>query len=216
MTDPQLERLREAFATAGPQDGPSDSCPSADRIWAAAAGELPPSEVEALVDHVGECPWCAYTWRSAVQMGAAEQEPAVVARRRIFPVKRVVAGALALAAGVALVVLGPRLLAPDDGPGEYRAADGPQLEDASAARLSRQEPILRWRGAPAGSLYDVTVTTPELEPVARATGLEQPEFHLPDEALSALPAGARLHWTATARLPAGEGTLSATFVAVVE
>jgi hypothetical protein len=59
----------------------------------------------------------------------------------------------------------------------------------------------------------VRLTTDSLEPVATATGLSEPEWLVPEPALTSLGPGARLLWQVEMRLPGGERRESETFVA---
>lgn len=65
------ETLRRAFV-----DGDADvtfgaACPPAEHLWAAARGELSPSETEQVVDHLATCAACARAWSVATEFGPA-------------------------------------------------------------------------------------------------------------------------------------------------
>ncbi len=65
----QLARLRRRYAVAAELIGPEDACPEPARLWSAAHKELPPEELESIVDHLTRCPECAEDWRLACHVG---------------------------------------------------------------------------------------------------------------------------------------------------
>ncbi|MFT4623185.1 MAG: hypothetical protein ACI8PZ_001841 [Myxococcota bacterium] len=62
---PKDDRLRFLFAQAFEEAMPTDDCIPADRLLAAAQGELDPEARDAVIDHTTRCPVCAEAWRLA-------------------------------------------------------------------------------------------------------------------------------------------------------
>jgi hypothetical protein len=203
---PELEKLRRAFAAEGP---PEEPCPPAERIFAAAHGELAGEAGEAelgeILDHVAACAECAESWRLAVELGrelgagapAAEERPAgrliaadfrrpgekpAGARRWAMPMA-VVAALLLAAIALQLLPKAPKTDPALRGNGEAK------IEDVTGP-LERGRCVLRWRLAPAadGALFEVRVMSEDLELLAER---------------SALPAGN----LPTGELPTGELTV---------
>ena len=210
--DPEVERLRAAFAApAGPAPEP-DACPAPERIWAAVRGELSASEVREVIDHTIACPACAEDWRLAAALDRKVADG--TAQARTSSPSRSALGRPWLSAVAAVLVLGFVLvpvLRHDDPAPIYRGEDE-AIQSALPAgeALPREEAVLRWTG-PAGAVYDVQVTTEDLRVVATAGGLETPELRVPAEALRDLPSGAALLWRVEATLPDGAEMASVTF-----
>ncbi len=78
-----ITRLRDAFASLAPTAEARADCPEPERVWRAAAGEVPSAEIRALVDHTAGCPSCAEEWRLA-----RELVPNVQGSVANFPVER--------------------------------------------------------------------------------------------------------------------------------
>lgn len=213
--DADLERLREAFAApAGPPPNP-DACPSPERIWAAARGELSASEVREVIDHTIACAACAEDWRLAAALDREARAADGVAETRTASSLRSPFGRPWLSAVAAIFVLGIVVVIPglrkDDPAPIYRGEDGaiqPLLAPGEA--LPREGAVLRWAGPP-GAVYDVQVTTEDLHVIAKAGGLETSELRIPADALRDLPAGATLLWRVEATLPDGTELASETF-----
>lgn len=227
---PELEKLRRAFAAEGP--AAAGPCPPADRIFAAAHGELAGEEGAAelgeILDHVAACPECTGAWRLAVEIGrelaagaaAAEKEPG----GRVIPAdfrrgKAPSAGLrrwslpVGLIAAVLLVAIGLQLLpkAPTVDPA-LRGAGEIRIEDASPP-LERGRCVLRWRLVPEqpGALYEVRVMSEELELLAQRTAFAAGELELPAARLEKIPVGGWLLWQVRASLPGGDQVESETF-----
>jgi len=65
--------------------------------------------------------------------------------------------------------------------------------------------------------HDVLVSTEDMAgSVAEATGLTEPEYRLPGEALESLPSGATIFWQVEATTPEGGRIASVTFVTKIE
>jgi hypothetical protein len=75
--DPELTRMRRAFAALSEAEDLGSGCPSAERLWAAVRGELSGPEVEPLVEHIAACGACAEVWRLAADV-EPRSAPAVV------------------------------------------------------------------------------------------------------------------------------------------
>jgi hypothetical protein len=118
--------------------------------------------------------------------------------------------AAALVVGVPLVLDSPETSYRDAAPGVI------QSRIAEDSPLPRSACVLRWSAGPPGSRYSIHVTTPELETLARARGLETAEFPVPETALEALPQGARILWQVEAAYPDGTRVTSPTFVSRIE
>jgi hypothetical protein len=214
--DPQLARLRAAFATPDPTSI-SQSCPAPEALWSAVRGELGPQEMREVLDHVALCSACAEDWRLAVELNRQQAaEPAVVPGRVLqgrFGRWRPLAAAAALAAGLLIAV------------GVWRTEVAPQAPTYREARheairsllpggqaLSRQDAVLRWSPLAGAASYDVRVTTEDLfQTVASAKGTTATELRIPASALASLPPGAKLLWQVDAVRPDGTRETSPTF-----
>lgn len=193
---------------------PREDCPPPERIWEAIRGEGSVAGRRQLVDHTAGCAACAEAWRLAMeiaprQAAAAVREPARRSPALTWWPVAVAAGLLAVV-GVAFLLGGGSLFPPPQpvmrGAGEeIRALTG----DGPVARAGGV--LLRWTAGPEGTLYDVVVTDPDLEVVATAEGLADPELRIPEERLSDLPAGSSLLWRVEAQLPEGSRRASPTF-----
>jgi putative zinc finger protein len=214
------ERLRIAFQAPAADPAPAGStCPSAADLWGALRAELPEDERRAVVDHVAACPSCAEAWR----LGMALSPEVIPAAATAVPARRAVFGgrpafaSLAAAAAVVLALGGLWLWrAPQPAAPGFRGASGAVrslLEEGEA--LPREDCRLRWSAGPAGSRYDLRVTTESLQLVATAQGLSEPSYRVPEAALSALPPGSRLLWRVEVVLPDGSREDSPTFVGVL-
>lgn len=225
--DREVAELRAAFAALAGEPPPAAAgpCPEPETLHAGVRGELAPHELRAVVDHIAACPECAEDWRLAM---AFEEEAASAAvasaprrfRLRLLPMAATFVIAL-LAAGVWFTVghggpeEAPVFRAPGD-PGEMEIRSLLPRDEA----LDRTQAVLRWRlgagGAPAGTTYDLLVSTPDYATVAEARGLEAPRHRIPPEALEGLPAGTELQWQVDARLPGGSRVSSPPFVTPIE
>jgi hypothetical protein len=225
--DPQLARLRAAFATA---DAPPDpqSCPAAETIWSAVRGELPPAQLRDVVEHTARCSACAEDWRLAAELNrqqAADTEDAGAAPRRLAAVVpgrfgrwRPLAAAAALAAGLLIGVgvyhqgsLGPQ----EPAYREARHAGIQSLLPAGAA-LPRKAAVLRWSPLAGATGYDVEVSTEELKSVATAKGLTAAQYRISEGALASLPHGTKLLWRVDALRADGSHQTSPTFSTPLE
>ena len=211
---PSPDALRTAFASLAERAVARPDCPEPDRLWAAAAGELPPVEARPLVLHTADCAACAEAWRLAREHAASADG----SRYEVRP-RRWGGTWLPLAAAVATVTVAIALV-------PRSARDRPAYRDNGAASLrslvSEDRPlprssfVLRWSPGPAGSRYDVRVATADLAILHRARGLESAEHRVPPSALAALPAGATVLWQVEAVSADGTRLTSRTFVARLE
>lgn len=213
--DPELERLRRAFASRG--ETPSTACPPAERLWSAVHGELPPEEVRPLVAHLIDCGACAEAWRLAREVNVAV--PAASAGVSAPPPQGRWAWWGALAAGTAAAALASVLLQQRPVPApEFR--DGPSAEMRSLLPEDRPLPrsrcLLRWSPGPENASYAVQVATERLEPIAEARGLSATEYLVPPHKLASVPGGTKLLWRVEAVTPDGTRLSSATFVSRLE
>ncbi len=219
--DQELQRLREAFA-AGERAAPGAECPTAERLWEAARGELEAEEVGRLADHAAACAACAEAWRLAKDLAGqpapaatAEDQPAargnqLAARRARF---RWIAATMVTAAAAVMILVGVKLLT--GGPKErepiFRGKESAIRSLVPEDRpLPRSGAVLRWE-APPGAVCDVTFSPEDLSFTRTIAGRTTGELALPAEELGKVPAGTRLIWRVTARLPDGTRVQSPTF-----
>lgn len=200
-----LTALRRAFAALPAVPPDPAACPPAERLLAAAAGELPPAELRDLVEHVAVCPACAEDWRLAVALehpaGEAPEatySPATILGHRRF--RRVAAWCASAAAAAALFIA---VLLPqphNDRTAAWRGVkNGPKL--SSLETCSRESCLLGWSEMQ-GATYDLEVTAAR-QSVVRAARLQATQYRIPPDRLAAIPAGAELTWKVTANLPDG-------------
>jgi len=217
MTEPQLERLRGWFETLQDIDGDGERCPEAGRIRDSAAERLATAENESVLLHVAACGACAASWRLARELLSESESARPAIRSTVRPWWIGLAAAVVAGMAIGVFVLHrpgrPGVPAP-----VFR--EGERLELISGidpnARLPREDLVLRWTGAPAGTTYDVRVTGERLEPLHRAFGLEIAEHRVPAEALDGLAPGAVILWSVGARLPDGRRLPPVTFRATVD
>jgi hypothetical protein len=86
-------------------------------------------------------------------------------------------------------------------------------EDAS---LPRDAFHLRWSGGPAGSRYDVIVTTTGLDEVANVRAIEGTELTIEPARLAPVSPGTRLLWRVVASTPDGRTIASPTYAVIVQ
>jgi len=213
----ELARLREAFFSGG-WEGPGDDCPDTDTLWASAAGELKPSQDEAVLLHLARCAECASVWRLAREMMEPGQaEPAAVlpmaARQPTAWWQR--PGLLAAAAAVVIGLgVGMTMLLHQGrgaAPPVYRQQGQAMTIKASPStrELPRTACRLQWSPGPEGTRYDLTITSEDLNVLATVNGLTVPEYILPAEKIPA-----QVHeilWRVRAHFPDGVIVSSATF-----
>jgi len=198
---------------------PGEACPTSDVIARGAAGELPHAARRAFAEHLAACESCAglvrlypetrdWADRASARLGAAR------------PGKRL--GPAWLLAAAALVVLGASLavvsrLRPQE-TSSFRAGASSELRSLlnPDRPLPRASFRLRWTPGPVGSRYSVLVAHENLSPIARAQGLEVPEFTVEERLLADLPSGSRVVWRVSAEPPGAPALASPTFVTALE
>ena len=198
------EKLRQAFQDT---TGEAQACPSSERMLASAMGDLPGTENETIILHLGECPACATAWRLAEDL--SERDVPVPFHQR-WTVQLVAAAILVTAVG-----LGYRYLAPDSETGAiYRTQEGDWLQSAipEPEPLARDYLVLSWTAGPEGTVYDVQVMGEDLQPLARRLQITDTEYHVPPELVADLPSGSLLYWQVVAYLPDGRTVESISFM----
>jgi hypothetical protein len=144
--------LRAAFASLSKDAVFTAECPSAERLWAGARGELPAAEVEGLAAHMADCGACAEAWQVARDFGGAAVLPAPA---RAFPLWWAAAAAVVLAVGLAVSYV--QRTAPADAPPQASApiASVPVYAvrvDKAPIRVSSRY-ALTWRGVNDGRQF---------------------------------------------------------------
>jgi hypothetical protein len=208
-------RLRDAFAAGAEVSGSGAACPSPDELWESAAGRAGRRRQEAIVIHLGECSACAASWRLAQELQRDEGGTRVLPGasswfRRNWAQVSAVAAMLVVAAGLALhLATVQRQAAP-----QMRGEEGDWIQPLvpEGAALSREDYLLRWTPGPDGTIYDVRVTTEDLQPLSRVRGLQTPQLLISPTSLVRVPPGGRVVWQVTAHLPDGKKVDSRSFV----
>jgi hypothetical protein len=221
------ERLRAAFQSLGDTAREQPSAEDLEKVWRAASGDLPADERRELVDRMSTDPSLAESWRVAheLQHGASHGvrlQPDSAARHAQEPrearwwIKPWVAAAalVILAIGVGIVVQRSRPAGDDT----LRDAGRTQIESLVPydTSLPREAFRLRWTPGPAGSRYDVRVTTEDLQLLTTATDLMQPELVVNVDALATLASRTRVFWQVDVKGPGGGTISSPTFVVRVQ
>lgn len=212
--DREVERLRAAFqAVPNAVETDGRDCPCPEALWAAAHGELPAAERRRIVDHTVTCAGCAEAWRVAREL----QPPSTVAAAGGWWGRGASGWRLAAAAAAVSVVAAMWLLLPRDtrdrGAPVGVAGDGAivsLIEEGEV--LPRTRCLLRWSRGPEGATYSIEVASEDLQAVARAHGLERPEYTVPESALQDLPAGAKIVWQVRVHLVDGTSRSSPSYV----
>jgi hypothetical protein len=209
-------RLRAAFQARRSRTTEGGIHPPAEELWAAVRGERSASVRHTLIAHTAACAACAEAWRMAAAVSPGDVAAAAHAARPAWTAFRgyaalAAAAALVVALGAGLWLRGPAERAPEPG---FRGAPETAVRSllAESEALPREDFRLRWSAAPAGSRYDVRVTTESLEVVADVQRLSEPYYVIPAAALSSVPAGGRLLWRVEVTLPDGSRAASQTYV----
>jgi hypothetical protein len=197
-----------------------EACPPAETLAAAAASELTDDARETVLEHVARCRDCAEEVRVLApfmpwaQATAAAFDPAgarTIAPRRLWWRRWPVwAAAAVVVLGLPLFLWAPR--GPAANP--MRAQPSPAIHSLlpESATLPRTGCLLRWSEAAPGARYSVRVLSKDLRPLARADGLERPEYLVPAEALKTVPPGGEIVWSVEARSRDGLRVASPTFI----
>ena len=201
-----LARLRTALASL---QGNGQSRVDAGRIFDAVHGQLSAEERQALVEELIADPDAAEAWRLAIEL-APEAATARVTSQG-WPRWLAVAAVIVLAVGA-----GWWFTRPSPEP-VYRGSGQPAIVSAlpADAVLSRERPLLRWRGIE-GARYRVRVLTPELELIEESAEMAVSEYMVGKTVLQRVPSGGRLLWQVEGRLRDGAVVMSPTFNARVE
>jgi hypothetical protein len=202
IEDARNPGLRDAFASMAEVAGEGEDCPRSEDLWESARGRLGRREQEGVILHLGECTACATAWRLARDLQEGET-PAVL---RVAPARWFSRAWVPLAAAaviVAAIGLTVQFRSPErEAASAYRAQERDWIRPlAVEGPLPRDRCLLRWTPGPAGTVYEVRVTTEDLEPVARGRGLDQAEYLVPPTALDRVPRGGKILWQVTAHLP---------------
>ncbi len=205
-------RLKAAWQVPAERDSPSTACPRSERIWEAVAGELGPAETAEMVEHIAVCAACGEAWRLARELApkaSGEEAPATGGRQaRWVPL----AASLVLAAGLAWQLgSGSR-----EEPVERGTAIGVESLVRDGAALPRGSFTLAWKPGPPGTLYDLALTTVDLEMVDQVRDLTQPRYRVPASQLEALPKYSKLLWRVEMELPDGRQVASPAFMVQLE
>lgn len=198
------------------------------QVWAAARGELPAEEMGEVLDAVARDEVSARAWLLARELATEPEAEGVPVPVAMPPEAPAVQGARRSgahwlrAAAVAVVLLGAGLLAwrwseePSREP-VYRGGEGAIVALTPETRtVSREDLILRWTPSPQAVRYSVRLLTEDLVPVALVSGLERPEYPVPESDLLDLPSGAQLVWQVEASHPDGSTELSPMFRLQIE
>jgi hypothetical protein len=192
----EVSWLRAAFAQPDGAPNP-ELCPPPERLWAAAAGELGPAEVRAVVEHLGACADCAEEWRLAVELEAGKERvsraPDAIAPAR-WKTWLPIAAALT-AVGLGLTV--HQLREPPER--SHFRGENEEIQPAIAdgSTLERGHFVLRWTPAPAARTYTVVVQDATFRERFRAEGLTVPKAEVPASAFAGLGASDRVYWQVT-------------------
>ncbi|MGE0811933.1 MAG: hypothetical protein AB7O28_14170 [Vicinamibacterales bacterium] len=217
MTDrDDVERLRSGFRSLA--QSAKDACSADDlaAVWDAVRGDLEPEARRALVARLADEPALAEAWRiaHALEAPGPRAVASVAAPRRTWsPAWLGAAAVLVLGLSAALLVPGLRHAEP-----VLRRPAGLAVESLVApdAALPRAAFELRWSPGPAGSRYQVRVTSEDLRVIAAVSDLETPSYRVPADALAGVPGGGTVFWQVDVTLPAGARRSSTTFVTHVQ
>lgn len=205
-TDGDLRRALNARASVA-----REGCPAGDVLVSAASGRLQGPERDAVLEHLGRCRDCT----EEVQLLRPLETWARAASARLRPARTWWTTWPAWAAA-ALVLLGLPLLVtlPESRPPVTREQPGAAIRSLlpESSPVPRQSCVLRWSDAGEGARYTVSVLTLDLRPLARAEGLERPEYTVTPAALGAVPPGSPIAWMVEARWSDGRRLTSPTFV----
>ena len=209
------ERLKSAFLALAATSADECSDDEIDRIWRAASGELDAEARRDLVDRMATSPAAAEAWRVAQAMRDAQGYPAlpvVETRHSWSPTWIGLAAALVLTIGLGLFQLNRSTTQPAD---VYRDQAAPTTVESlvpSDSTLPRDAFLLRWSPGPAGSRYQLRVTTDDLRVLTTVADVNTPELTIPAAALDSVAPGARVLWQVVTTLPSGQTVSSPTFV----
>lgn len=212
---PDVERLRQALASLGDQSQWPEV--DAERLFAALHGEIDAEARRKVVDELIENPRAAAVWRLARELDPVEASSDSTAP--LAPTTKTrpwawlpIAATLFLAVGAIWQFVPRQSEVPSYRSGEARRIDSLLPE---SGRLSRAEPVLRWRVIE-GARYRVRVLTPDLDVLDESEELHTATYRLTPTVLSRIPAGGRLLWQVEARTPGTDPVISPTFSATLD
>lgn len=220
MSTPQDELARLSRAFAARSRSPSQH-PEPEQVFDAAAGHLEPSQRAQVIDHIAECAECTEAWRIAMELGVRPSEAipsAVVPARGRVESSSVWKFALAASVVVGVGAVTYITLREQPASPQYRTGidTAAPVSLVSRGRLPREQFLLRWSPGPAGSAYDVRVSTADLSALFAQQNLGVSELLVPSDALQRVSAGEQLLWQVEVRLPEGRRVSSETFVVTLE
>jgi hypothetical protein len=233
MTEALDSELEARFRASMP-GAPDGACPSAEVLWSAAGGELPPSELAALSTHLASCGVCGEALSLSAELAAVGKprtasSPRLLALWRRTPLGVAAVGIPALAAGLVLALWwrsappvesprGPLVVASRGG-----SADHGAIRSLSAKEQPASEVRLEWTPVERAVRYRVQVSSDDLQPLYDKTVEQGTSLRLPpavEEHASGRPAVAGgdgasrvgvLHWQVDAILPDGRIVTSPAF-----
>lgn len=207
MEAKKIETLRREFqdSTAPPQG----ACPDTERIWDAAAGDLPVEQRREVVSHLCSCAECTHAWRLAWAMQAEMREEAVGnashsgqetvvtgpwAQWKPYLPKVAAAAMLILALGVGVMWNQPEPV--DRTPAVRGATVEHEIESLipEGEALPREDFVLRWSSGPQDATYRIRVLDEEMNELTQAANLQAATFQVPREALENIPARGNVYW----------------------
>lgn len=209
------EALRDAFQSLAGSSAGACSAEDLERVWLAVTGQLDAGQRRMLVERMATDRALAEAWRVAAELWRLSQDGAVATPRPAALPRRM--WSLAAAAAVLLAAGGSWLVMRDRAGDVLREQPGVTITSllGNDPTVAREMFRLRWTPAPAGSRYDVRVTTEDLRVIATASDLNAAEFMLESGQLAGLAPGARVLWQVDAVLPGGARVSSPTFVVTV-
>lgn len=188
-------RLDDAALRAAYRDGTRRArqidCPDSEMLPRAAAGELPPAELDALVSHLASCSDCSEELQLARPLLVKGAAPG--GARRTWHLVLPLAAAVLLAAGVAILTRSPSR---PGGPSAVRGAEssGERTVPPNGARLPEPPAGLEWTNAPPAESFEIVVFDAASTEVWRSTPSVAPKAVLPAGFRSSLRPGAPYYW----------------------
>ena len=209
------EPLKNAFRALADTSADECSGEEIDLIWRAASGELDADARRDLVDRMAASPAAAEAWRVAQAMREAQGYPALPAvetRHSWSPTWIGLAAALTLTVGLGLLQLNRSTSQPADIYRDQASQAAVESLVPPDSTLPREAFLLKWSPGPAGSRYQLRVTTDDLRVLTTVADVNKPELTIPAAALESVAPGARVLWQVVTTLPSGQTVSSPTFV----
>lgn len=219
-----LDRLKKAFQSIDGTSIHHQSCPDPEKIWDAQKGVLDREETHAIIDHTSGCGACAQAWRVALEI--SEPQETLVADNgsgKIIKMPWMVPGT-ALAIAALLMLAFALQFKGDDAefPADINFRDSTEVSEIRSL-LPREEALprsgfeLTWEHSLEGNTsYDIQVQSQDLEVIAQASRLMDPQFALTSDMLKNQKPGSRILWQVIVRIDDVKTKWSPTFVNVVE